>query len=253
MFRLLLLLLLLSDGTIRLYLKEGGFHEVSEYAVLGDRVRYYSTERSEWEEIPLELVDLKKTEAEVKRKADEEKADEAANKAEDDFEREQKREIALIPKEAGLYMVTGGNLRKFPAGEVKVNTSKGRNVLKILSPIPIVAGKSVVELDGEESKNAVAGERPQFYFRLADEERFGIARLKPRKGIREVEVWNIMPVTNEIISERDMVDVFRQQLGSNLYRVWPTKPLAPGEYAMIEYTEGKANTQVWDFKVSAAR
>lgn len=253
MIRLFLLFLLLGDGTIRLYLKEGGFHEVNEYKVMGDRVRYYSTERSDWEEVPLDLVDLKKTEAEIKRKAEEANADEAANKAEDDFEREQKHEIAMIPKEAGLYMVSDGNLRKFPVGEVKVHTSKGRNVLKVLSPIPIVAGKSVVELDGEESKNVVADERPHFYFRLAEEERFGIARVKARKGIREVEVWNIMPATNEIISDRDMVDVFRQQLGSNLYRVWPTKPLVPGEYAMIEYTEGKANTQVWDFKVLTAR
>lgn len=253
MTRLLLLLFLFGDGTIRLYLKEGGFHEVREYKVLSDRVRYYSVERSDWEEIPLDLVDLKKTEAEVKRKEEEEKASDEANKAEDDFEREQRREIAMIPNKPGLYMVVDGQLRTFPSGEVKVNTNKGRNVLKVLSPIPIVAGKSVVELDGEESRNAVAEERPHFYFRLAEEERFGIARLKPRKGVRQVEVWNIMPATNEIISERDMVDVFRQQLRDNLYRVWPTKPLPDGEYAMIEYTEGKANTQVWDFKVSAKR
>ncbi|MCC7156822.1 MAG: hypothetical protein IT161_19750 [Bryobacterales bacterium] len=253
MLRLLLLLMLFGDGAIRLYLKEGGFHEVSEYKVLGDRVRYYSTERSEWEEIPVELVDLKKTEGEIKRKADEEKAEDAANKAEDDFEREQRREIAMIPRKAGLYMVKDGQLRIFPPGDVKVSTSKGRNVLKVISPIPIVAGKSVVELDGEASKNTIAEDRPQFYFRLAEEERFGIARVKPRKGIREVEVWNIMPATNEIISERDMVDVFRQQAGDGLYRIWPVKPLPDGEYAMIEYTEGKANTQVWDFRISAQR
>lgn len=253
MIRILLLLFLLAPGTIRLYLKEGGFHEVSEYKVMGDRVRYYSVERSDWEEIPLDLVDLKKTESEIKHKDEEEKAEDAANKAEDDFEREQRREIAMIPKEAGLYMVNDGTLRKFPAGDVKVRTSKGRNVLKVISPIPIVAGKSVVELDGEESKNAVAEDRPHFYFRLAEEERFGIARVKTKKGLREVETWNIMPATNEIISERDMVDVFRQQLASDLYRIWPTKPLPEGEYAMIEYTEGKANTQVWDFKISAKR
>ena len=28
---------------------------------------------------------------------------------------------------------------------------------------------------------------------------------------------------------------------------WPEKPMPPGEYALIEYTEGKVNVQVWDF------
>ena len=50
----------------RLYLKDGSYHSVREYQKVGDRVRYYSTERGDWEEIPLDLVDLKRTEEEVK-------------------------------------------------------------------------------------------------------------------------------------------------------------------------------------------
>ena len=41
----------------KLILKDGSFHLVREYQVQGDRVRYYSTERSQWEEIPAALVD----------------------------------------------------------------------------------------------------------------------------------------------------------------------------------------------------
>ena len=52
-------------ANIKLYLKDGGFHLVREYQVQTDRVRYYSVERSQWEEIPLDLVDLKRTESEV--------------------------------------------------------------------------------------------------------------------------------------------------------------------------------------------
>ena len=68
--RVILLLLVaatvLLGETFKLYLKDGSYHAVREYQVQGDRVRYYSTERGEWEEIPLELVDLSKTEHERK-------------------------------------------------------------------------------------------------------------------------------------------------------------------------------------------
>jgi hypothetical protein len=36
-----------------------------------------------------------------------------------------------------------------------------------------------------------------------------------------------------------------------LYKIWPKQPLAPGEYAVVEFTEGKLNVQVWDFAVKA--
>ena len=48
MISLLLLTALLAQATIRLYLKDGTHHTVSEYQVLKDRVRYYSTERGDY-------------------------------------------------------------------------------------------------------------------------------------------------------------------------------------------------------------
>ncbi len=51
-------------ANVKLYLKDGGYQLVREYQVQSDRVRFYSVERSEWEEMPLDLVDLKRTEAE---------------------------------------------------------------------------------------------------------------------------------------------------------------------------------------------
>ena len=55
---LLFISVTLFGATVRLYLKDGTYQSTSEYHVLTDRVRYMSTERGEWEEIPLELVDL---------------------------------------------------------------------------------------------------------------------------------------------------------------------------------------------------
>ena len=38
-----------------------------------------------------------------------------------------------------------------------------------------------------------------------------------------------------------------------LYKIWPAKPLEPGEYAVIEFSEGKLNVQVWDFAYKPAK
>ncbi len=44
------------------------------------------------------------------------------------------------------------------------------------------------------------------------------------------------------------MEVFRKQLTPDgLYKIWPAKPLEPGEYAVVEYTSGKLNMQIWDF------
>lgn len=250
--RLLFLLacaLALPAATIRLYLKDGSDHKVREYKVEGERVRYYSTERGDWEEIPLELVDLKKTEGEIARFAEERKEDARMQDAEEKAERAQRKEIEQIPYETGVFIAEGEKITTLKQAESKVVNNKRRSILKAMSPIPIVSGKATVELDGSGSAFQIARIRPEFYIRLSEEERFAIVRLISSKSSRIVQKWDIIPVSKEIVETTEILETFKQQLADGLYKIWTTADMPPGEYAVVQYTEGKGNIQVWDFAV----
>ncbi len=248
---------LLFGETFKLYLKDGEYHLVREYQVLGDRVHYYSTERSQWEDIPTTLVDLDKTEREHKAGAEEATKEAQEQAEEDQAEREQRREIASIPGDTGAYYKTGGQIKPLPLADYQIITSKKRKALQALSPIPIVPGKASVVIQGEHSKFTVDDNRPNFFLRLAKQERFGIITLTPKKNVRLVENISIISVTKQNFEERKQMDAFQQQLGDGLFKVWPEKPLTPGEYALVEFSDdqedGEINLLVWDFAYKPAQ
>lgn len=232
----------------RLYLKDGTYHLVREYEVKSDRVRYYSLERSDWEEIPLPLVDLDKTKTEAQGRQQNLEAEAKMLAAEDKAERDLQDEIMKIPQNAGVYQLVNGELRIFKVAESQVQTRKGRSILKAISPVPVVAGKGTLEINGEKSVHVINQATPEFYFQLDKLERFAMLKLSPKKGARVVERLTFVPVTKEVVEEHDQVEIFRKQMTSNgLYKIWPMKPLEPGEYALVEYTDGELNIQVWDF------
>src|SRR5580704_12089905 len=116
-------------ANIKLYLKDGDFHLVREYKVDADRVRYYSVERGDWEEVPLNLVDLKRTDDETK--ARQAKIEEEAKliTAEDKAERERANEVAKVPQGPGVHLVVGDGISTLKQAESEMHTSKGRTVL----------------------------------------------------------------------------------------------------------------------------
>jgi len=218
--------------------------------VENDRVKFFSIDRGEWEEIPLSLADLDKTQNEIKQREEARREEATASAAEEKAERDARKEVEQVPKAEGVYLIEGGKLIPIKPGESKIVTDKKRTVLKVLSPIPLVSGKATLELDGPHAPLGTANREPEFYIRLSAEERFGILRMGDHKGNRVVEKLTIVPVTKENVEEPDMVATFRKQVADELFKIWPEKPLAPGEYAVVEYTEGKVNMQVWDFFVA---
>ncbi len=246
---------LASAENLKLYMKDGSDQLVREYKVENDRVKFYSIDRDEWEEVPFALVDLDKTKAEIKARADSIRADAAAQAAEDKAERAARKEVASVPQEPGVYLIddqkpSPQNLTPFKIGESKVVNNKRRSLLKAISPVPLIPGKATLELDGPHSLQGTANRSPEFYIRLSEEERFGMVRLGEHKGNRVVEKLTIQPVINETTQEPDLVEVFRQQVADGLFKIWPQKPLDPGEYAVVQYSVEKLDMQVWDFFIA---
>jgi hypothetical protein len=240
-------------ATSRLYLKNGEYHLVREYQVLEDRVRYYSTERGDWEELPLELVDLDRTKKEAADRKSAIEEEDKAQAAEDSAIHAAKQQVTQIPEEPGVYYINGDKLVTVKPSEIEIVTDKTRAVLKVLSPVPMVPGKATVETKGETAPFRVTGNEPEFFFRLADYHRFGIIKLTRKKNYRVVETVAILPGTNEKLEQQKQIDTFKKQEGEVLYKIWPEKPLEPGEYALIEYVDGEVSLQIWDFGVGPVK
>jgi len=84
--------------------------------------------------------------------------------------------------ENGVYLIEGDKLIPVKVGESKIVSNKGRTVLKVLSPIPMVSGKATLELDGPHATQGTANRTPEFYIRLSTDERFGILRMASTRG-----------------------------------------------------------------------
>src|ERR1039457_5942893 len=232
-------------ANVRLYLKDGTYHMVREYQVQADRVRYYSVERSDWEEIPLDLVDLKRTESEAAERQAAVDKEAKASGEEAAAEKAARAEVTRIPQDPGVYWVEDKTTKILKAGEISVHTNKGRMVLQKMVG-PFLNGKGTLELNGSHSLNVFTDPEQEFYIQLSEPEGFGIVKLTPKGAVRIVENLTIHPIDKTMVyEERNSLEILHRQLADDLYKIWPREPLEPGEYAVVEYTEGKVNIQVF--------
>jgi hypothetical protein len=255
MRKLLLALAILAcaawAANLKLYMKDGSYHIVREYQVQSDRVHFYSVERSGWEDVPLDLVDLNRTRSEAAEREASLEEDAKVNAQEEKAERDLAKEKTRIPQDPGAYWLLGNQAQVMKLADSTIHTDKGRAVLKKLSPIPVFNGKATLEIGGAHSLNVFTDPEQEFYLQLSELERFGIARLTVKGAVRIVEKVTTLPVVNEIVEEPTMVEILKKELASGLYKIWPKEKLEPGEYAVVEYTENKLNIQVWDFAIKA--
>jgi hypothetical protein len=237
-------------ANLKLYLKDGTYQLVREYQVEADRVRYYSVERSDWEEIPLDLVNLDRTRSEAAEHQAEVEKQAKVISEEDKAARAIQDEAMKIPQDPGVYWVEGGQAKAIKLADSTVHTNKRRSVLAAMAPIPMVSGKGTLEIAGAHSLNIFTNPEQEFYLQLAQTERFGMLRLTPKGPVRIVENLTFMPVTKEVTPENTPVEILRQEMtGDGLYKIWPKDALEPGEYAIVEYSEDNLKIMIWDFAI----
>jgi hypothetical protein len=241
----------------KLFLKDGTYQLVSSYDVHGDRVRYYSVERSAWEEVPLSLVDFEAT----KRAQEEEKAiqkkvlEEGHELQEQRFERpvENGFEIASgvhLPSEEGVYAYDGVRVIRLIQSSAEVVTDKKRAPLGLVLPVPLLKGRSLVALPGAKAAVRLQQAQPTFYAQFSEGlgAKLELISLKVMKDSRVVEkVEGGRGGLGQPSEVRAAVQLERTQLAPRLYRLKPLHPLDPGEYALGELVEQNLDLQLWDF------
>jgi hypothetical protein len=169
----------------RLILKDGSYQMVRDYQIVGDRVRYLSQERGEWEELPANLVDWDATHKWEKEHADlvEEDASPAMKEAEDlDKEESQERneqnarmplvaEGLELPDEEGVFILDTfegtPELVELISSDLSMN-SKSRKGVSVLNPL--ATQKASLELQGAHAKVHLHVNDPVIYLSLGVDE-----------------------------------------------------------------------------------
>ncbi len=257
----------LAQSGKRLILKDGTWQDITQYEVQGDRARYFSSQRGEWEELPKELVDWKATEewnAGLKDKSKELRqldADDAGD------EQEAKAEAAKgpmvmpglkLPLTGGVFMLDmlagQPSLNELTQNESKVNgdlrsainrKAYFKQEFELRGPharVQAHASASAIFVNIDTKKDPIAQQ-----ITLAD--RFRVLRLESKNDSRvlasvEVSVLGKQNQSQQAVSTR--VESF----GEGWLKIIPLETLEPGEYALVEMLgQSEFNSYVWDFGV----
>jgi hypothetical protein len=260
--------------TKRLILKDGSYQPATKWEIRGDRVRYYSAERFEWEEVPNSLVDWPATEKWEKDRAAGGVSEEV-KEISAELEAEQKAEEAKsptvapgvrLPSQGGVFLLD--EFRGQPqlielvqsGGEVK--KEMGKNVLRAAIN-PLASMKQSIELTGTRARVQSHETHPVIYVDVDSDNdpntgakspdaahRFRLVRLQRRKDSRIVGNLKIATMTGKVSQQESFIATVAEPFSGEWLKVTPASNLEPGEYALAEMLDEKQiNLYVWDFGV----
>ena len=262
----------------RLILKDGSYQLATKWEVKGERVRYYSAERDDWEEVPKSMVDWDATEKFEKDRAAGKPAPEAVE-LDKELEAERQADEAKsphvapglrLPDKGGVVLLdtyqTQPQLVELEQSSGAVNKNTKGNILRA-AVNPIASSKQSIEIPGLHAKIQSHTSRPSIYLNVASQElgdtempkspgpelpwdRFRIVRAQEKQGERVVGDIKIA-VYGKVSQEQKFVPTNSEQLTGGWVKLTPTEDLTSGEYAVVEILgkEGM-NLYVWDFGVS---
>ena len=176
----------------RLILKDGSYQLATKWEQKDDRVRFFSVERNEWEEIPNALVDWDATKKWEEDRAAGKESKEAAELEKEMQEEREEEELRSphvaaglrLPPEGGVYALDTylalPELVPLDQSTGEVNRHTGHNVLRAAIN-PLAGAKSTIEIAGPRSKIQIHASLPAIYINLdASQRRRVIRRSKVR-------------------------------------------------------------------------
>ena len=168
----------------RLILKDGSYQVVRDYQIVGDRVRYLSQERGDWEELPVDLVDWDATHKWEGEHADlvedaspAMKEAEGLDKEESAERNEQSARMPVVaeglelPDEDGVFILDTfqgtPELVELISHDLSTN-AKSRKGIAVLNPL--ATQKASLEIEGSHARVHLHVDEPAIYLSLGVEE-----------------------------------------------------------------------------------
>jgi len=281
-----LILLLLAPAVAqqlakRLILKDGSYQLATKWEVSGERVRYLSAERNEWEEVPNSLVDWDATEKFEKDRAAGVPTPEAIE-LDKELAEERAAEEAKTPLVApGLHLPEDGavmlldtyqsqpQLVELQQTGGELNRNRKGNVLRAAIN-PVASSRQTIELQGEHAAIQAHATLPSIYVNVDQPADASVGAQQPQQPQQPLQPWDRFHIVQakvkggkrivgdvkismigKVSQEQNLVMTTADHLRGGWVKVTPTGPLDPGEYAVVELLgqEGM-NTFVWDFGVN---